>query len=83
MLVHCENIGHAYNNHYYLASSIYPDWSTLVKTIHVSEKEKKRGLANNKRLVRRMWSGHLICSNLGGLLFGTLLEHGALKPCIR
>jgi hypothetical protein len=25
----------------------------------------------------------LICSNLGGLLFGTLLEHGALKPCIR
>jgi hypothetical protein len=39
MLIHYENNGHAYNNHYYLVSSIYPDWSTLVKTIQFPANE--------------------------------------------
>jgi hypothetical protein len=46
-------------------------------------KKRRRGLPNNKRLEGSMWSGYLMCSNLDGLLFGTLIEHGALRTCGR
>jgi hypothetical protein len=42
-----------------------------------------RGLTNIKRLAERMWSGHLVYSNLVALLFGTVVEYGALRPCER
>jgi hypothetical protein len=45
----------------------------LLKNIRIS-------FQNSKRFAGRIWSGHLVCSNLIGLLFGTLVENGALKP---
>jgi hypothetical protein len=82
---------HAYNKAYYLAESIYLDWSTLGernwstlrKTIRAPKEEKNKRFINNKKLARGMWSGNLVCCNLVVLLFGKLLEHGALTPCGR
>jgi hypothetical protein len=54
-------------------------WRQLVSL----QKRKQRGLPNNMRLVGRIWSEHLVSSNHGGLLFGTLLEHGTTIPCGR
>jgi hypothetical protein len=62
---------------YYRADDIYPDWSIILK------QRKKRGLPRCKRLARKMWSGHLVSSKLGGLLFVTQLERGLLRPCMR
>jgi hypothetical protein len=76
--------GHAYNKRYYLGNGIYPNCSIIVKTIHnPKEKRNVRDLPRYKRLVGRMWIWHLVCSNLGGLSFNTLLEHLMLRPCRR
>jgi hypothetical protein len=40
---------------------------------------KRIGLIKSKRFVEWMWSEHLVCSNIVGRLFGTLLKHGARK----
>jgi hypothetical protein len=68
---------------YYLDDGIYHDWSTLVKTIYDHAEEKNKRFIKQKRLIGRTWRRHLVCSNLGGLLFGTLTEHGPLRPCGR
>jgi hypothetical protein len=54
-----------------------------VKTICEPTLEKNRTSPNNRRHVGRMWSVHLICSNLDGLLFDILLGHGAQRWCGR
>jgi hypothetical protein len=43
-VVHFEINVHAYNKAYYLGDSIYPDWSTHVKTICGPKEEKKKRL---------------------------------------
>jgi hypothetical protein len=70
--------GHQYKC-YYLADGIYSDWSTFVKTIHEPTEEKIEGLQSDRKHAGRMWSVHLVCSNLGGLLFATLRVHGAQR----
>jgi hypothetical protein len=75
-VVHYEINENAYNKSYYPDDVIYPEYSAALKKI--CGPQEKGGLLNNKPIVGKMWSGHLVCSNLGGLLFLTLLEHGAL-----
>jgi hypothetical protein len=77
LLVHYEVNGHPYNKCYCLADGIYPELSTLVKTIREPKEEKKEGLPSARRHEGRMWSVHLVWSNLDRLLFGTLLGHRA------
>jgi hypothetical protein len=44
---------------------------------------KIEGLPSDRRHASRMWSVHLVCSNLGGLLFNILLGHEAHRWCRR
>jgi hypothetical protein len=37
---------------------------------------KRIGLLKNNKPLEGMWSGHLVCCNFVGILFGTLLRHG-------
>jgi hypothetical protein len=71
-LFNYEINGHPYNKCYYLANGIYPKWSIFVKTIREPTEEKIEGLLSDRKHAGRMWSVHLVCSNLGGLLFATL-----------
>jgi hypothetical protein len=49
----------------------------------ILKKRKKVGLLNSKKLLGMMWSGHLVCTNLVGLLFGAMLGDGARRQCGR
>jgi hypothetical protein len=73
----------AYEKPYYLAGDIYPDLTTLVKTNCNPQKEKKIRGFNVQEACKKMWSGHLVCSQLGGLLSITQLEHCLFRPCMR
>jgi hypothetical protein len=67
----------AYNKVYYLANNIYKKWLIFVKTITKPFSENKSWFAIcHERVIGRMPSGHLVCSKIILLFFGTLISHG-------
>jgi hypothetical protein len=52
-LFNYEINGHPYNKCYYIADSIYPEWSTFVKTIHESTNEKNRRFSKRQEACRK------------------------------
>ncbi|XP_020190925.1 uncharacterized protein [Aegilops tauschii subsp. strangulata] len=51
--VNFEGNGHHYNKGYYLADGIYPQWSTLVKTIPNPQGEKRQRFAQMQESARK------------------------------
>lgn len=56
--VHCPEVnfkvnGHQYDKGYYLADGIYPQWSTLVKTIPNPQGEKRERFAQMQESARK------------------------------
>ena len=51
--VNFEINGHHYNKGYYLADGIYPQWSTLVKTIPNPQGEKRQRFAQMQESARK------------------------------
>ena len=51
--VNFEVNGHQYNKGYYLADGIYPQWSTLVKTISNLQGEKRARFAQAQESARK------------------------------
>jgi hypothetical protein len=65
--------GNEYDKPYYLVDGIYHSWAKLVKTDRNPNTKKTKRF---KMLAEKMWSGDLLCSNLGGQLSVTRQEHG-------
>jgi hypothetical protein len=65
-VVNYEINDNAYDKSYYLV-----DDAILVKTVRKPNTEKIKRFPRDKRLTEMMWSGHLVPSKLGGLLFDT------------
>jgi hypothetical protein len=62
-----------------LLDDIYLKWATFVKAIPVFVGQENAQL-NARRVAGRMLKGHLVCSNLDLLLFGTLFSSPVPRP---
>ena len=71
--------GHNYDKGYYLDDGIYPQWTTIFKTIPNPVGEKRKDLSKSKRVLGRMSSVPLVFCNLDGASFGILLILGARR----
>jgi hypothetical protein len=73
-MVTYEINGHYYDKGYYLSDGIYPFWTIFVKTIHTPKKDKE-SMFSKEGPLGRISRGHLMCSNLIGLLFVKMSGH--------
>ena len=54
--------GATYNMKYYLANDIYPNWTTLVKTIPMPEEEKRKLFAKMSRSDKKGCEENIWCA---------------------